>query len=222
MIKNRRSCIGIIYLKLLIMNNKKFWFTLIELLITISMIGVLTVILFRTYNTISLISFRTQQEKKIQQELIWTNQTLQNIADNHSLNFDQQINTEKTDTLYLSWLLGNITITSTGICKPDFPLITWFNEEEKNNPCTLIIINSSWVITNITTPSESSISKPYFTIFPFKDNNAIIQDSQIEFPLLYIKQPSFLIHFSIYSPLYEKWNRIRTSSILFQQFFNLQ
>jgi hypothetical protein len=39
---------------------------------------------------------------------------------------------------------------------------------------------------------------------------------------LYIKQPAFQVNFNIYTPLYQKNDWIKTSSILFQQFFNLK
>lgn len=204
------------------MKSKKYWFTLIELLISIIIISILIVILFRAYNTISLVTFRVQQEKNIQQEMIRIAQTLQNIADKHSLDFDKYNWSQKEDSLFLSGEGGKVSITSTGVCVSDSPVITGFTQEQKDNPCQLIIINESGVIVPITTLSESFISQPYFTIFPTKNKQTILDDSQITFPFLHIKQPGFQVHFSIYTPLYEKWNWTRTSTFLFQQFFNLQ
>jgi len=202
------------------MKTRKFWFTIIELLISIVIIGILTTVLFRAYNSISETTFRVQQEKNIQQEMIWIAQTLQNISDNNSIDFDSYIESIPTDSLFLSGKDGKIKITSQWNCVFDIPEITWFNQEQKDNPCQLIIMNQDWSIIPITTSSESLISKPNFTIFPTKPNNKIIEEDQN--PFLKIRQPSFKINFSIYTPLYEKWNWIRTSSILFQQFFNLQ
>ena len=202
------------------MHNKKNWFTIIELLISISIISILVVILFRAYNTISEVTFRSQQEKNIQQEMIWISQTLQNIADNHSIDFDNYNLEEINDKLFLSGKTEKITITTTWICIPDIQITTWFTQEQRENPCQLIIVNQNNSITPITTPSESFISKPYFTIHPYKPNEEIIKDDPI--PFLKIRQPGFQVNFTIYTPLYEKWNWIKMSKIIFQQFFNLQ
>lgn len=202
------------------MKNKKFWFTLIELIISISIISIFIIILFRAYNTVSQITFRAQQEKNTQQEMIWIAQTLQNIADSHAINFEKYTSGENHEKLFLSGKTENIIITSTWICYSDIEITTWFTQEQKENPCQLIIINENESITPITTTSESLISKPYFTIIPSKPNQEIIINDQN--PFLKIRQAWFQVNFTIYSPLYEKGNRINANKILFQQFFNLQ
>ncbi|AHB41459.1 hypothetical protein P148_SR1C00001G0669 [candidate division SR1 bacterium RAAC1_SR1_1] len=205
------------------MKQKKRGFTLLELLISIGIIGILFVILFRAYISISQVTFRVQQAKNIQQEMIRISQILQNIADNHSINFEAYSGSQMNDILFLSGEGGNVSITSTGVCISNSPAITGFTQEQKDNPCQLIIINQDESITTITTPSESFISKPYFSIFPTEPNQQIIHNDQIDdFPFLKIKQPSFQVHFNIYTPLYEQGNWINMSSLLFQQFFTLQ
>ncbi len=206
------------------MHNKKFWFTLIELLISISIISILVVILFRAYNTISQVTFRSQQEKNTQQEMIWISQTLQNIADSHSIDFEKYEWTQNHENLFLSGKTEKITITTTWICIPDIQITTWFTQEQREDPCQLIIVPQDELITPITTPSESFLSKPYFTIYPQKPNEEIINNNNQDWPppFLNIRQPGFQVNFTIYTPLYEKWNRIKMSKILFQQFFNLQ
>ncbi len=204
------------------MKTKKIWFTLIELLISISIISILIVILFRAYNTISQVTFRIQQEKNIQQEMIRIAQTLQNIADNNSLDFEKYNGQQNKEILFLSGEGGIVSITSTGACIIDSPVFTWFTEEQKQNPCQLIIINQNWDIISITTPSEVIISKPNFTIIPTKNKETILENNQISIPFLAIQQPGFQVTFKLYTPLYNKNNWTQTSSLFFQQFFNLQ
>ncbi len=222
MMKNRRSSIRRIYLKLLTMKTKKFWFTLIELLISISIIWILVVILFRAYNTISQVTFRIQQEKNIQQEMIRIAQTLQNIADKNTIDFEKYNDQQNKAVLFLSGEGGNVSITSTGVCISDSPALTWFTQEQKENPCQLIIINQDWKTIPITTPTEVIISKPNFTIIPTKNKETILENNQISIPFLFIQQPGFQITFKLYTPLYNKSNWTQTSSLFFQQFFNLQ
>jgi len=73
----------------------------------------LVVILFRAYNSISQVTFRSQQEKNIQQEMIWISQTLQNIADNHSIDFDSYNLETTNEKLFLSGKTEKIIITTT-------------------------------------------------------------------------------------------------------------
>ena len=64
-------------------------FTLIELLIVICILGIFSVVLFRTYNTISRISFRVEQQKKANEELLFLSEILQNFANRNSIDFDK-------------------------------------------------------------------------------------------------------------------------------------
>jgi Tfp pilus assembly protein PilE len=202
------------------MNNK--WFTLIELLITIVIIWLLFVVLFRAYTTISQVTFRVQQEKNIQQEMIRITQTIQNIADTHSIDFNSYLEITTQDSLYLSWELGRIIITSTWRCKEDTTQITWFTEEDREDPCRLIFYDKNWKINTITTPSEIIISKPHFNMVTTTKNEDIISDTTYDFPFLYIQQAWFKVRFTIYTPIYKNNNRTNMSSTIFQQFFKLQ
>lgn len=197
-------------------------FTLIELLITIIIIWLLFVVLFRAYTTISQVTFRTQQEKNIQQELIRISQTLQNIADISEIDYESYQSTNIHDTLFLSWNDGKIKINSTGNCISDIRNFTWFTQEQKENPCLLTITKEDGNIIVLNSPSESIISKPYFTTSPIRTNENIIWDNNIQFPFLHIEQPGFQVYFTIFTPIYKKNQRTNTSKIIFQQFFKLQ
>jgi prepilin-type N-terminal cleavage/methylation domain-containing protein len=182
------------------MHKKKSGFTLIELLISMTIIGILIVVLFRAYNTISQVSFRAHQEKVVQQEAIRIAQTLQNIADNNTIDR----NTIQTnDQIILTGKQGSTIITATGLCIPDYPPILSFSGEARNNPCQLIILQNNKTIA-ISSSKEIIISKPIFTIFPRTSNESIISGYQGEAnqnpPFLEIRQPAFQVHFSIYTP----------------------
>ncbi|MBO4516468.1 type II secretion system protein [bacterium] len=64
-------------------------FTLIELLIVITILGILTLVLFSAYNKISEISFRVEQERKVNEELLFLSEVLQNFANRNSIDFDK-------------------------------------------------------------------------------------------------------------------------------------
>jgi type II secretory pathway pseudopilin PulG len=61
---------------------------LLELLIVMGIVSILSVLLFRTYNTISEIAFRIQQEKNVMDEVLSFSQMLQNFTDRNTLDYD--------------------------------------------------------------------------------------------------------------------------------------
>ena len=56
-------------------------FTLLELLIVMSILSLLSVILFRTYTSISQIAVRTKEQQRVLQQVLYVSQVLQNTAD---------------------------------------------------------------------------------------------------------------------------------------------
>jgi prepilin-type N-terminal cleavage/methylation domain-containing protein len=64
-------------------------FTLIELIIVMVIIGILSVILLRTYTWISEMTFRVQETKDVQQEILHLSQVMQNFADRNTIDFSQ-------------------------------------------------------------------------------------------------------------------------------------
>jgi type II secretory pathway pseudopilin PulG len=52
-------------------------------------IGILSVILLKTYTWISQMTFRVQQTKNVQQEVLRLSQVMQNFADRNTIDFSQ-------------------------------------------------------------------------------------------------------------------------------------
>ena len=68
-------------------------FTLLELLIVMIILGVLFVMLLNTYNRISTMVFRVQQEKEVSQEILQTSQIIQNFADRNTIDYSKYLGT---------------------------------------------------------------------------------------------------------------------------------
>lgn len=66
---------------------KKKAFTLIEVLIAITIAGVLFSLIFQAYVSITQISTRLQQEKKLNAELTFVTETVQNVADSYQIDY---------------------------------------------------------------------------------------------------------------------------------------
>lgn len=136
------------------MNPKKA-FTLIELLIVITIIGILSTLLFRTLSDMIYANSRIQQEKTMTQELITIQTALNNISEHYPMVArDQYEDLENgfTDTLYLqnlSWT--TISLYHTWNC-----LWSW---------CYLAF-NTNNIETRLTNPSKTTLSWLQFKILP--------------------------------------------------------
>jgi prepilin-type N-terminal cleavage/methylation domain-containing protein len=63
--------------------------TLLELLIVMAILGILFVLLLRTYNWISTMVFRIQQEKEVAQEIMQISQVVQNFSERNSIDYQK-------------------------------------------------------------------------------------------------------------------------------------
>lgn len=66
---------------------KKKAFTLAEILIVLVLFGMLAGIIFKTYTTISQVSFRIHQEKQVAKEALLLSQVLENLAQDHTIDY---------------------------------------------------------------------------------------------------------------------------------------
>jgi prepilin-type N-terminal cleavage/methylation domain-containing protein len=64
-------------------------FTLIELLIVICILSLLVFVLFKAYNTVSEVSFRVEQQRKVNEEVLLLSEIVQNFANRNSIDFEK-------------------------------------------------------------------------------------------------------------------------------------
>lgn len=90
------------------MKTKHQAFTLIEILIVIVIFGILVTVLFRTFNTITELSLRSEFQKTVQSETLFVNQVFHSLADQYTIDFDTYESKDTsidenglTDTLHL-------------------------------------------------------------------------------------------------------------------------
>lgn len=86
---------------------KKKAFTLIEVLIAIILAAVLFTLVFRAYVSITQVSARLENEKKLNAEITYLTETVQNIADIYQIDYASYGSTLKnsngwTKILYLT------------------------------------------------------------------------------------------------------------------------
>lgn len=65
--------------------QKKFWFTLVETILTILVMSILIWIIFEIFSVISHIAIYTQQQKYVHNEIVFVMQTMQNLVDDQNM-----------------------------------------------------------------------------------------------------------------------------------------
>lgn len=95
-------------------------FTLLEILIVLVITGMLFAVLFRVYITISQITFRVQEQKYVNEELLFLSESLQNFSNRNKIDYTEYgtwlFDTNWfTDMLYMSWEDWKFAIYSSGI-----------------------------------------------------------------------------------------------------------
>ncbi len=204
---------------------KKKWFTLLELIIVMAILGILFVLLLRTYNRIATMVFRVQQEKEVAQEILQISQLVQNYSDRNMIDYTKYgsgnlVDTQwVTDMLYLTWQDGEIQFYSTGTCGE--PAVEYsLTGALWSSWCSLYMVTKGKTIELINT-KKIAISKVIFKIIPFASEQQYLDSTSLcaEWNYLHcLNAPWFRMIFKAYSPNY--WTQWATHvTVPFQQFF---
>lgn len=174
-------------------------FTLIEILIALVLAGILFALIFRTYVHITQISARMENEKKLNAEIAFVTETVQNIADIYQIDYAHYGATLKdthgrTKELYLTGNGASWTILQ-------------FSGDNlyriQNKQITPLISTGYALITNWS-----------FKLIPF---TRLPTDKFLD-----IQHPGFRLLTSLQTANYNSWDRVRDVQANVQQFYNLQ
>jgi len=206
--------------------RRRSWFTLLELIIVMAILGILFVLLLRTYNRIATMAFRVQQEKEVTQEILQISQLIQNFADRNTIDYPTYyavssgwlVDTQWiTDVLYLSGQDGNISFFASGVCvEPALEYVlpgAW-------SGCSLYMMSNTTPIELINS-KKIAISNVIFKIIPFASQEQYINSDLLcatgEY-LHCLNTPGFRVIFKAYSINYgRQW--ATHVMVPFQQFF---
>ncbi len=209
--------------------NKKA-FTLIEIILVVAIIGMLSWILFKTYITMSQISFRVEQQKIVNQELLYVTETLQNLANRNEIDYtrynndtaDNNINLVKTswitNILYMTWEDWSISLFSSWSC---VSLNQELDKAKLEVWCSLVLQKDDKKI--VLTKDLVYMTDALFKIIPFADEASYIQNIELceSNYLACIGDPGFWFIANIYNRGHDENNRTNNVSIFVQQFFNI-
>ncbi|MFA7717399.1 MAG: type II secretion system protein [Candidatus Absconditabacterales bacterium] len=153
-------------------------FTLIELIIVMVIIGILSVILLKTYTWISQMTFRVQQTKNVQQEVLRLSQVMQNFADRNTIDFSQYSDLTAmqglTDTLYLDGEDGTLKFFASGDCNQ----VMTSGQLIMHGSCVLML-QQSGVMIQLTDPHKVVLGHIVFKIIPFASPDAYLQSGTV-------------------------------------------
>ncbi len=196
-------------------------FTLFEIIVVTMIVWILAWVLFRTYITISEISFRVEQQKIVNQEVLLLTQYLQNLANRNTIQYDKyngSLYETKwiVDVLYMSWEDGTIEVFSSGNCIEISEDPVTLNLE---SACALFVKKNDAIIK--LTSESIYISKSKFKIIPFDDYYmADIWWCQSNY-LSCINNTWFRFLSKVYSKWYNSQKRSNRVFLSIQQFFNI-
>lgn len=206
------------------MNIKKA-FTLVEIMIVLVIFWLLMTVLFQSYIVISQISFRTEQEKIVWQELLFFSQNLQNLVDRNPLDLTQydseKLTQEKwiTDILYFSGQDGQFFVTTQWDgCKEEY-LQTLPNSLDYDDGGCWFVVWSGDDLRKITDSSGVVFSQVKFKIIPYSSNDDyLIGNTECWNYFACLNSPGFWIFTRAMTPYYRN-NRYNSVDVFFQEFF---
>ena len=211
------------------------WFTLLEMIIVMIIIGILAVVLTESYISISKTALRIEQERNLSEESLILTQTFQAISDEATIDYDAYswnlVDTSwYTNILYLTWWQWSWTkIYTTGEncleLNDNFPPDSDWNYPDYTDKvrnalswCELRL--QQWdKTTSLISNGKVVVSNVKFRIIPYdsdekyfsKDWEVVIND---------VHQPAFRMFVHLYAPLYQPtW--INKLDQPLQLFFNL-
>lgn len=205
-------------------------------MIVMAILGILFVMLLKTYNWIGTMVFRVQQEKEVSQEMLQISQIIQNFADRNSIDYSKYAiageeegeevltwtsslveNAWITDTLYLSGQDGEISFFASGDCVE--PAIE-YTLTGAGSGCSLYM-KHQWKIVELINPKKITISDVVFKVVPFASEQQYLDTEWLckEWEYLHcLNAPGFRMIFTAYSVNY--WKQWATHvTVPFQQFF---
>ena len=206
--------------------TKLKWFTLVEMIIVIVIIGILAVVLTESYITISRVALRVEQEKNISEESLILTQIFQAISDEATIDYDAysgesinlKLNNWFTDKLYLTW--GQWSWTSIYTTGENCLELEWnfpasadgnypdYSEKIQNaTGCDLVMKQwEEWEEISLITNWKVITSKAMFKIIPYNNDEYYFGDDSETDIVNSLHQPAFWMFIHLYAPLYQpKW-----------------
>lgn len=182
---------------------KKKAFTLIEILIGLVIAGVLFMLIFKAYVMITQITTRLANEKKLNAEIAYMTETVQNIADKYQIDFRRYSSSELSSTYGWS---DRLYLTGGDLISGGMLLFTGDNLWWIHGETEVALISSG----------QALISSGKFKIIPFTTF------SLTGSAFLDVQHPGFWLFTTLQIPQYNPQQWIWNVQTSMQQFYNMQ
>jgi len=211
------------------MKKRQKAFTLVEVLITIVILWMMMVVVFETFTTVSNLTRRIEGERQIQNEMLYTTQTMQTLADTYTIDYemydqDAMFASEwLTETLYLKNPDGNkISVYASGDCYGWSIESTEHINKIRRGGCVLAM-NKNGKETALTDKHLVSISHLQFKVTPFASNDRILYtgtslSAYEEKAYEHLQYPWFWLFMRIYHKRYGVRRPMNTKYVMHQYF----
>lgn len=195
------------------LSNMKKLFTIIEVLISMIIIWIIIVIVFKVYLSIFSLSIRVENEKIMNNELLYVSQVIQHLSDNNSIDYSKYSVLLSgwygfTWTLHLIWSDGQISIYTTWDCNNSLVSIAW--------TWCWIQMNKDGYLSDLTNKDNIFIKNMYFKIIAYEDAKTL----HLDFERIY--QEGFWLFAEIYIKRYQQDKREFNIKQEYQNFFNIR
>ncbi|UFX83323.1 type II secretion system protein [Candidatus Absconditicoccus praedator] len=173
-------------------------FTLIELMISIVVVGILFAVLFRSYIFIANANIRIENEKNVSNEVMFLSNSLEDFSEIYNINYDNYDDLEDDDGLVEKLYLDDISVYKTGTNSK-----SWIQLEKNGEDIPLTNKNNVYI---------ESLG---FKILPYED----LDDGNLEYEDMY--NYGFWVFIQAKNADYTKDNWPYSVNTKFQSFYNI-
>lgn len=212
------------------------WFTLIETMIVLIIVGILAVVLTESYTTISRTALKIEQEKNISEESLILTQVFQAISDEATIDYEKYENKLTgtnwfTDILYLTWWQwswtsiyttwdGCLELNNNFPANPDWTYPD-YSEKVQNALSWCELILDQWGnATSLISNWKVITSNVKFRIIPYDSDESYFNSNEGWVAINNVHQPAFWMFIHLYAPFYQPTWTNKIDQPL-QLFFNL-
>lgn len=192
--------------------HTKAWFTLVELLISLVIIGILSILIVRVYQTMTSIWVRVEHEKMMQNELLFAMQTVQNLVDNNVVIVWSGGSTNQTIVLSGSQGFISMSLVWNG-CSDPLP-----SSGKTESDCNLHLTTAGGQTIRLFNTEKIALHNTAFR--PIPDKAFTLQDESRDEIATQYKHPWFRRFGTVTIRRYNTKSRAFKTSLPFQTFFN--
>ncbi len=196
----------------------KKWFTLVELVISTVIIGLLIWLLFEIFTLIARIAVKVEHERAVHNEIIYVMQTIQNLIDQWNISFGDYVGWGDYDSQFGIYKSLNLVDTAT-VSGSTFVY-------EINRNCV-----STWSTENYVCLNTNALSSTWRVVLNLTDNERVLitnfyikvlQSSDTETEYTRIVNDGFWLFMDAQIPGYDATRRWFRVDQQVQTFFNLR